>query len=640
MAADQKKKFRIAFLTVDWNYELVESTLHGLMQYTVDHPNVQIRVFDCFGKDQGNDKDRSEYTIFQLPNLSCFDGLLVQSNQIVLRAAWESLEKQIVESGIPAVSIGQELKGCSLVFFDNSQAQYDIAEHIIREHGARRLAYLTGNLHSGFEGPERMSGFMAACRDNGIPKENIEIIECTWRTSDGVDAAKKWISEGRPLPDAFISANDEMALGLMETLQENGIRIPRDVMVCGFDNLSSAELSSPRLSTVHTDHSKLDYFAADVLLGMIRGEETRTRIPFGYDLICSESCGCHNAPRRGVIRDLYFQQTRFLRSFYIQQDLMAEELFEAQDLPDLMRIFNKSHSIFGCDNVYLCINEYYFDNYDKNMWPHYAEHFDSTMVLFDSGAKDSESGEEVVRFPTSSLLPDHLMEKEPFLIFYPLHYNTYSIGYIVLNGICAAAKHNLHESILNFLEIAIENVRKKSLLHNLNDTLDELYVHDALTGLYNRFGLTRFGQQRYDDLIASEGSVQVLFIDMNDMKAINDRFGHESGDAALKASARILQRICSENAFIMRYGGDEFIIIDSGKNPALCEEIDAAADEYNRTSGIPFILSLSIGVVRTTSDERMPLDECIRVADSLMYRNKQKKKAARKAEQPYPDRPE
>ena len=132
----------------------------------------------------------------------------------------------------------------------------------------------------------------------------------------------------------------------------------------------------------------------------------------------------------------------------------------------------------------------------------------------------------------------------------------------------------------------------------------------------------------------------MLFIDMNDMKAINDRFGHESGDAALKATARILQRICSENAFIMRYGGDEFIIIDSGRNPTLCEEIDAAADEYNRTSGIPFVLSLSIGVVRTTNEERKPLDECIRIADSLMYRNKQKKKAARKAEQPYPDHPE
>ena len=619
------RRYRIAFFTVDWNYELVENTLHGLLQYTVDHPNVQICVFDCFGKDQGNDKDRSEYSVFQLPDLSRFDGMLIQSNQIVLRDAWQQVESKILETGIPAVSIGCELQGCSLVYFDNVRAQYDMTEHIVLEHGARHIVYLTGNMNNSTEGRDRLSGFQAACRDNGVPEDNIEIIECTWRTSDGVDVARRWISEQRPLPDAFICANDEMALGLMETLQENGIRVPRDVLVCGFDNLSSAELSSPRLSTVHTDHSKLDYYAADVLLNIIRGEEKRTRIPFGYDLICSESCGCHNAPRRGVIRDLYFQQTRFLRSFYVQQDQMAEDLFEAADLPDLMRIFSRSHAIFGCDNVYLCINEYYYDNYDKSMWPNYAECFDTTMVLVNG---DEKGQEEVIRFPTSDLLPQSMMENEPFLVFYPLHYNTYSIGYIVLNGISAAAKHNLHESILNFLEIAIENVRKKSLLHNLNDTLDDLYVHDALTGLYNRFGLSRYGQQRYDDLLASEGSVQVLFIDMDDMKYINDHFGHESGDASLKVSARILQRICSENAFIMRYGGDEFIIIDTGRNKSLADEIRAAADEYNRTSGMPFGLSLSIGSVRTDASERRPLDDCIKAADSLMYRNKEKKKAA------------
>ena len=80
MATDRNKKFRIAFLTADWNYELVESTLHGLTQYTVDHPDVQIRVFDCFGKDQGNANDRSEYAIFDLADLSRFDGVLVQGN--------------------------------------------------------------------------------------------------------------------------------------------------------------------------------------------------------------------------------------------------------------------------------------------------------------------------------------------------------------------------------------------------------------------------------------------------------------------------------------------------------------------------------------------------------------------------------
>ena len=75
---------------------------------------------------------------------------------------------------------------------------------------------------------------------------------------------------------------------------------------------------------------------------------------------------------------------------------------------------------------------------------------------------------------------------------------------------------------------------------------------------------------------------------------------------------------------------------------AICalRNIDAAAEQYNLTSGIPFTLSLSIGAVFTTSEERKPLDECIRAADSLMYRNKQKKKAARKAGQLFPDNPE
>ena len=627
---DKQGRFRIAFLTVDWNYELVEKTLHGLLQYTVDHPDVQICVFDCFGKDLGNDKDRSEYAIFRLPDLSGFDGMLIQSNQIIWNKARKEVEQLVTESGIPAVAIGCELEGCTLVHFDNQKAQYAMAEHMIREHGARRLVYLTGNMENGSsEGQERLDGFLSACRDNGIPDSNMEIIRCTWRTADGVSVARRWLRNKDPLPDAFICANDEMALGLIETLQESGVRVPRDVLVCGFDNLTSAELASPRLSTVHTDHSRMDYFAADVLMCKIRDGVKHDRIPFTYELICSESCGCHNAPRRGLIRDLYFQQTRFLRTFYVQQDQMAEDLFGAENLPDLMRIISKNHSIFGCDDIYLCINEYYFDNYDKSMWPDYAERFDSTMVLYNSGIQKQAGRDDMIRFPTADLLPESLMEKESFLMFYPLHYNTYSIGYLVLDGICTAAKLNLHESILNFLEIAIENVRKKSLLHNLNDTLDDLYVHDALTGLFNRFGLERFGQQRFDDLLASEGSVQVLFIDMDDMKSINDRYGHEAGDIALKASARILQRTCSADAFIMRYGGDEFIIIDTGRIRRLNDLILEAADEYNRNSGMPFTLGFSIGVTRTGAEERLPLDDCIQKADSRMYKVKQKRKAGR-----------
>ena len=621
------RTYRIAFLTVDWNYELVENTFHGLKQFVDDHPDVQVCVFDCFGKDLGNDKDKSEYAIFRLPDLAAYDGLIVQSNQIVWNKAREAVDRKVAEAGIPTVSIGSKIENTTLISFDNREAQYKMAEHIIREHGASRLVYLTGLLDNECEeGRQRLDGFLDACRDNMVPEENVEVIRCTWRQGDGANVARLWLREGYPLPDAFICANDDMAIGLMDTLQENGVRVPRDVLVCGFDNLSSAELSSPRITTVHTDHEKLTYEAANVLLNKIRGTETRDKIAFGSDLICSESCGCHNAPRRGVLRELYFRQTRFLRNFYVLQDQMAEELFEAADLPELMQIISKNNTIFGCDNIYLCINEYYFDNYDKSLWPGYADQFDSRMVISDRCCDSCEWENGIMRFPTRELLPAELMEKERFLIVYPLHYNTYSIGYIALNGICAAARLNLHESIFNFMEIAIENVRKKSLLHSLNETLDNLYVHDALTGLYNRFGLPRFGQQCYEDLLASEGSVQIVFIDLDDMKSINDRFGHETGDTALRATARILTETCSQGAFIMRYGGDEFIVIDSGRIERLPEKIQVAAEAYNKVSGMPFRLSFTAGTILTDVAERRPVEDCIREADSRMYDFKQQKK--------------
>ena len=54
------RMYKIAYFTVDWNYELVDQTLHGLKEYVDSHRNVVLRIFDCFGKDLDNDKDKSE----------------------------------------------------------------------------------------------------------------------------------------------------------------------------------------------------------------------------------------------------------------------------------------------------------------------------------------------------------------------------------------------------------------------------------------------------------------------------------------------------------------------------------------------------------------------------------------------------
>ena len=626
------KQYRIAFFTVDWNYELVETTLHGLKQYTQDHPNVHVCVFDCFGKNADNARDRSEYMVFDLPDLRKFDGVLIEGNQIVLQSARESLARRVCELGVPALTIGCTVDGCTLIGMDNRQAQREIVEHVIRVHGARRLAYLTGILDNGCpEGLQRRDGFLDACRENGVPEENIDIFPCGWHTSDGAAVAQQWLDAGKPLPDAFACANDDMALGLIEKLRERGVRVPEDVIVVGYDNLTSAELSNPRLSTVHCDYARLNYAAMDALIRKIDGRETRQVIPFPYDLVLSESCGCGLATAPDYIRDKYFRHTQFLKNFYILQDRMAEQLFDALDLAELMDIVEQNHAIYGCDNVYLCINDFYFDDYEKTQWDQDSCSFGRNMVLA-ACRKEGWTPDErhqYARFPTKQLLPDELLRDESFLVFYPLHYNTYSIGYLVLDGISEAAKMNLHESIFNFLEIAIENVRKKCLLKKLNGVLDDLYVHDGLTGLYNRFGYKRFGEALFRQYLQKEGRAHVLFIDMDDMKGINDQYGHDCGDAALIATARVLRQVCLPGDFIMRYGGDEFLIIAAGSERGLDQAILRALKEDAEIAALPFELNLSVGLIPASVEDGRTLEDCLKLSDALMYKMKNRRKAMR-----------
>lgn len=621
------RNYRIACLTADWNYELVENTLHGMKHYVAEHENVQVCVFDCFGKDIGNDKDQSEYRIFDLMDLHRFDGVLIHGNQIVLESAREKLRQRLAEAGIPAVTIGCRIEGCTLMGVDNYRAQRDIAEHVIRDHGVRRMAYLTGILDNGCpEGEQRMQGFLDVCEAYGVSREEVEIFPCTWRTSDGHRVAEKWLSEGRPMPDAFVCANDEMALGVIETLGEHGIRIPQDVIVVGFDNVDSAELSSPRLSTITTDFARLNYQALEVLIHKIDGAEPPPWVPFPHELVCSESCGCAQSVRSDYIRRRYFRQTRFLKNFYAQQDQMAEALFNASDLEELLEIIEKNRAIFGSDNVYVCINDFYFDNYEKSQWPEHADKFGQDMVLAACGERMGEPDEkhEYARFPAAQLLPEEIMAGERFLVFYPLHYNTYSLGFLAMNGVSEAAKLNLHESIFNFLEIAMENVRKKCLLRKLNVVLDDLYVRDALTGVYNRFGFKRFGQELFDRFMREEGGAQILFVDMDDMKGINDRFGHEMGDCAIRAAAQAIQSASAPQDFLMRYGGDEFLLIASIREENLEEDIAAAVRRINQRQ--PFELRLSVGIIRAGKGDGRTLEACVQEADTLMYQQKKRHK--------------
>ena len=157
-------------------------------------------------------------------------------------------------------------------------------------------------------------------------------------------------------------------------------------------------------------------------------------------------------------------------------------------------------------------------------------------------------------------------------------------------------------------------------------TLEQLASLDELTALYNRRGLTSVGAQMVYEARRSGSSLGVLFIDLDGLKEINDRFGHRAGDQALQATARIIREQTRPTDVAARVGGDEFcLLIDTATSETLASvaaRIDAAITDHNCETGTPYDLSLSVGSF--LADPRSPgtISDLIERADRLMYEHK------------------
>ena len=168
---------------------------------------------------------------------------------------------------------------------------------------------------------------------------------------------------------------------------------------------------------------------------------------------------------------------------------------------------------------------------------------------------------------------------------------------------------------------------------SLISSLNHLVMTDALTSLYNRRFLDEFAH-RLPELQRAGKSVTVAMIDLDGMKHINDTYGHPAGDAVLKDVAGFLKlnysvRDGRRERYAVRYGGDEFLLVDVGSDPAAFES--DVRDRYASMrltcyfGEISFPFSLSCGFA-STDDCGYDWDVLVTVADRLMYAHKRSRR--------------
>lgn len=153
---------------------------------------------------------------------------------------------------------------------------------------------------------------------------------------------------------------------------------------------------------------------------------------------------------------------------------------------------------------------------------------------------------------------------------------------------------------------------------------------DYLTGAYNRKSLEAYMKKKVSTA-AENKTFSAILIDLNDFKAINDNFGHDTGDEALVTSVRLLKTCIRSSDFIARYGGDEFYIVLDISDQFELEEtvfrINRCLERYNKNQTEPFTLGFSMGYAVYDSRSGMKVEEFQKHIDIMMYENKRADKA-------------
>jgi LacI family transcriptional regulator, galactose operon repressor len=183
----------------------------------------------------------------------------------------------IRDRGIPVVAIDNypALKGVETIHADNRQGAFSAVEHLI-QWGHKHIAMLT--ISGGRPSiEERREGWRAALLKNGLPLRKEAVLECrSLSFGGGYERAGELFRKNRKIT-ALFCANDEMAAGALRAAREAGRRVPEDLSVAGFDNITMSHYTDPPLTTVSAPKEYMGRLAVSRLLEMVDNPESRPR---------------------------------------------------------------------------------------------------------------------------------------------------------------------------------------------------------------------------------------------------------------------------------------------------------------------------------------------------------------------------
>ncbi len=612
----------------------------GIRDCTTEH-NGNTFVFTCSRKYEKNvEHDVGEYNIYNLPDFQDFDGVVLINSTVGSDEALARLAQKIEDSHVPAVSIERDDKNMFNVYIDNYAAMRQMVEHLVEHHGYTRLNYISGPL-SNAESRQRLKAYQDVLEEHGIPIEEERIYrDGTFLRESGEQAVRKFFASELPTPQVIVSANDVMAIGACGYLMEKGLRVPEDIAITGFDDDFAAAYHVPSITSVARQQEEVGYTACLKLIdGMTEADRGGSR-KINTEMKYRMSCGCENCSGidNDMFRRLHFREKEQEDKYRDITNSMSVDLTSVEDFKQLKQCIKQYIPKIRCEEMYLFISDDFSDTENKfNLYK--EEHSEQTYLREGFGTEikllvgyDNGMYIEDMELDFHGFM-EHLKESHKERKVYtvsPVHFRDRCFGFCILGNCKFPFESSIFYTWLMNIGNVIEMIRKQSLMRTMIEKLDSVWCYDTLTGVYNRSGFRKYGGKVWDDTLQKKQNVLILFMDLDGLKMINDTYGHEEGDSLIKNFADILIGVKRHGEAVMRYGGDEFVIISPYAAEAEAEgyvrNIERAMQNFNEQHALRYRLDASIGYHILYPENGVDIETAIEIADQKMYENKKLKK--------------
>ena len=533
-------------------------------------------------------------------------------------------------NSIPVFMMEHKSKGCVDLELDYKEGFRQIVDHIVDDHKCSDIMMMAGIKGNKFS-EERINVFKEVLSSRGIAVDMNKVLYGDFWHIPAINALEEYFRvNGEKLPQAIICANDAMAMGVTDHLIGKGYKIPGDCIITGFDGVRDSLYHLPTITTATPDFEQTAKIISSVIDEWDNEDhekivERTYQIP--YRMILADSCGCKTSTLEEANRittDLYGDNMDYFMHMQEMGRLTSQAITisDVNKLPDLL----SEHLILWNDQMFfvgLTSSEDRIDNIFYS-WNDKKEHGNTVY-----------NPDNAIPYQTEIMRYDSGIN---YLLFSYLSSSEESFGY-VCTGTDAITfrKQQRFEEMGSYLSSIIHSVVNNDKLVRMNKEMRMLSEMDYMTGLYNRRGFLSRIAKMIKEPQNKDKYLNYAIMDLDNLKPINDLYGHSDGDLVIKALANAIQTRVHKKGISSRYGGDEFAFVILSDEPLegtenkLRDEIERAAQEDDSLTGKPYKILASVGLVSSPvsafSKGRIEavLEPIMNKADEKMYADKEQR---------------